>query len=163
MPLFDYCISCDNPLTFDLDPKWVFILMQNLMYLLNNYKLKILFKILGIIPYYEGMPFCVTLPRYHHFMNIVGNVDAMITMIIPFFIIVILNGLILCTVLRSKAQREKHLVTRTESDPECAKNSRRNSNISLNISCMKIGLQSHLGTWVSQYFFLTQCGLSPAK
>ncbi len=92
--------------------------------------------ILGVTQYYEDLPFCMTLTRYVHFMNIVGNVDAVITMIIPFFIIVILNGLILYTVLRYKAKREKHLVTRTESDPDSVKNNRRCSSMAVNISSM---------------------------
>ncbi len=60
--------------------------------------------------------FCISLPQYTQMLNIIGNIDAIVTMILPFLLILVLNSLILYTVIRYDMQREKLTQQRTDSN-----------------------------------------------
>ena len=70
----------------------------------------------GVQPFYGEEMFCISLPQYTQMLNIIGNIDAIVTMILPFLLILVLNSLILYTVIRYDMQRERLTHKRTDSN-----------------------------------------------
>ena len=70
----------------------------------------------GVQPFYGEEMFCISLPQYTQMLNIIGNIDAIVTMILPFLLILVLNSLILYTVIRYDMQRERLTHQRTDSN-----------------------------------------------
>ncbi len=70
----------------------------------------------GVQPFYGEEMFCISLPQYTQMLNIIGNIDAIVTMILPFLLILVLNSLILYTVIRYDMQRERLTHQRNDSN-----------------------------------------------
>ena len=72
----------------------------------------------GVMPSYGHEHFCTVRPEYSQMLNIVGNIDAVITMVLPFLTIFILNSLILYTVFRYHSSRNSMVIKHKDSDQE---------------------------------------------
>ena len=80
---------------------------------------KINFTVLsGVMPFYGQENFCTVRPEYRQMLNVVGNIDAVITMVLPFLAILILNGLILYTVFRYNSNRNRMVIKHNGIDRE---------------------------------------------
>ena len=64
----------------------------------------------GVMPLHGQDNFCQTRPEYSQMLIVVGNVDAIITMVLPVLAILIFNGLILYTVFRYNSNRSRMVI-----------------------------------------------------
>ena len=60
--------------------------------------------------------FCQTRPEYSQMLIVVGNIDAIITMVLPFLAILIFNGLILYTVFRYNSNRSRMVIRQNDAE-----------------------------------------------
>ena len=70
------------------------------------------------MPFYGQENFCTVRPEYRQMLNVVGNIDAVITLVLPFLAILVLNGLILYTVFRYNSNRNRMGIKHNEIDRE---------------------------------------------
>ena len=70
----------------------------------------------GVMPLHGQNNFCQIRPEYSQMLIVVGNIDAIITMVLPFLAILIFNGLILYTVFRYNSNRSRMVIRHNDAE-----------------------------------------------